>query len=266
MIDYKMYRLGKAMKEVSTWYWLSLFLFFLIFPPFILLVKYIQYLLVLNDVRSEVKSEELNASISWQISSMVILIIMPLYSIVAAAISSPANLNLYAAFLALCSLVVVWFMIIISFHEMSAWAESYLKIRNTPNINQFVQGIKSIRLGTILEVVLIGILLVPMGWSKAGDGLMKEFAGAAIPENTSGNQAISPAIGGSTPQLPPPNMHQAPIAQATNQSQNAIPPARAIPAINQNVQNAGSTVFCQHCGATLVKSSSKFCGKCGKPL
>ena len=47
-----MYNLGLAMKEYQKFFWTGILLFFLIIPPIILFVKYVKYIIALNEVKT----------------------------------------------------------------------------------------------------------------------------------------------------------------------------------------------------------------------
>jgi hypothetical protein len=224
-------RLGNALDEYSKWYWLS----FLVIPLIVFFQKVFEFLGVLKTIADDTKDPDLQAAYS-KLSWSYTLFIFSFLSILA---------PLGMAFIILIS----WIMAILGWGSMAAWAEKSTQELQSPNLKQFVEGLKSAKTGTILMLFLIGIILVPMGLSKAAQGLLAEYP-PEMDTQVTGQPNIASAPVQRTPVVQ--SQPQTPI-QTPTYNQNPAP-----------VPVGKGQLFCSSCGAPYTNPSTKFCGKCGQ--
>ena len=231
----KMYKLGVAMDEYKKFYWIGICLFLLIIPLFILLWKYIKFIIALNDVR---QTSPENENLKFGFFALVISIAIPFAS--AAFSSNSVEISSIFSIIQIVCLIFGWI-------KLEMWSNDLYKERNTGNMAQFNEGMKDIKIAQILSIIIIGIFMVPGAFGKAGGALIREFG-------QGGQTAQQPQYG--QPQQPQYGQTQQPQYGQTQQpqyGQTQQPPT----------QSPVGPAICPQCGATLPDKDIKFCGTCG---
>ena len=159
----KMYKLGLAMEEYRKFFWTGICLFFFIIPPFILLWKYIQFLIALNDVR---QTSLQNENLKYGFFGLVIGLAM---SLVTGSVGyTYYNMTFYVSVFQIVCLIFGWI-------KLEQWGEDLYRERNTHNMAQLKEGFKDIKIAQILSIILIGIFMMPGAFENAGSALIREF-------------------------------------------------------------------------------------------
>jgi hypothetical protein len=148
------------MKDISTWTWATIFLFFLLFPPIVLLIREIQFLIKLDLIKSLESDEEFQNGAKMIIIGMI--------------------LNLIGV-----GIVIGWIFLFIGFRNLELWAQNLNQKTSSANLNRLAESFHLIAIGNILVIIVIGIFAIAVGHSKAGDALTTQFGG-----NTSQNEQI----------------------------------------------------------------------------
>lgn len=165
----RMAKLGKIMKDISLWTWLSFFLFFLIFPLIVLLVKQIMFLIAIGELKDKQGNQELNDAFT-----MILIAIILTFTVVGSFVS--------------------WIFLIIAFGKMEDWAQTLQNQKPNVNHSLLIVGMHRIKIGNILTLILIGIFIIPGGYKKAGNALMMEYGVSnynSVPSSTSNQQTFS---------------------------------------------------------------------------
>ncbi|HUT79773.1 MAG TPA: hypothetical protein VMZ29_01115 [Candidatus Bathyarchaeia archaeon] len=144
-------QLGQTYKDISTWTWLTIFLFWLIFPPIVLLVKEFQLASELKAAGQANNDQQLVAFGDREL----LIIILDLASMVVGVTG-----------------LIALILQIIQLGEQKTWAMN----RNVPLA---AEGYGQIRTGILLSLFLfwlvipliIGMIMVPIGYRKVGDAL-----------------------------------------------------------------------------------------------
>ncbi len=157
-IERHLFNLGRLQSELATWVWLSIFLFWLAFPLFFLIWRKVQYLIELNKLSKTVKDYELERAFLFQVIGVIVT---------------------GAAFFA------GWIVLIIGYNSLEKWARRYAQTYSSPNIKKFADGINTVKIGLILFPLFIGLFIIPIGMSKAGNALVTEFGGYSSTVQTS---------------------------------------------------------------------------------
>ena len=203
-IEQHLHRLGRLQSELATWVWLSIFLFWLVFPLGFLIWRKVQYLIELSKLSKKVKDYDLERAFLFQFIGAIVTTV---------------------AFFA------GWIVMIIGYDALEKWARRYTDQHPSPNMERYIKGIKKIKLGLILFPLFIGLFIIPMGMSKAGNAMVAEFGGYQYSKQV--NQVQQTTIITKTP---------------TTQEVTGYVPK-----------------FCAACG-NPVENGLKFCKNCGTPL
>lgn len=147
-------QLGQTYKEITTWIWLSVFLFWLIFPPIILLIKQFQ---LASDMKNAGNAHNDQQLIAFGEREQLIII-----------------LNLLSSITSGITGFIAMILEIMLLGEQKDWAMSH-------NMPSAADGYGSVRTGLLIAVFLgwliiplfIGIFMVTNGYSKIGDVLSK---------------------------------------------------------------------------------------------
>ncbi len=223
----KMYKLGVAMDEYRKFFWIGVCLCLLIIPIFILLWKYIKFIMALNDVR---QTSPQNENLKYGFFSLVVAMAIPF----ATAVFGIGYIEISYIFSALqigC-LIFGWV-------KLEQWGGDLYKERNTGNMAQFQDGLKDIKMAQILSIIIIGIFMMPGAFGKAGGALIREFG-----------------QGGQTTQQPQYAQTQQPQNAQTQQPQYGQPQ-------QPPTQSPVGPFICPQCGVQLKDKNIKFCGTCG---
>ena len=203
-IEQHLYRLGRLQSELATWVWLSIFLFWLVFPLGFLIWRKIQYLIELNRLSKKVKDYDLERAFLFQFIGAIVTTV---------------------AFFA------GWIVMIIGYDALEKWARRYEAQHPSVNMKKYIEGIKTVKLGLILFPLVIGLFIIPIGMTKAGNAMVAEFGG--YQNSTQAQQVQTTQISIKTP---------------TTQEVTGYKPK-----------------FCAACGSP-VEIGLKFCKNCGTPL
>lgn len=239
----KMYKLGLAMDEYRKFIWIGICLFIFIIPPFILLWKYIKFIIALNDVR-QVSSQ--NENLKYGFFSLVVAIALPF----AIAVFGRSNIGILSVFsiLQFVSLIFGWV-------KLEQWSEDLYRERGTHNMTKLKEGFKDIKVAQILSIIIIGILMMPEAFEEAGTALIREFGpGRQTTPQPQNGQTQQPQY--DQTQQPQYGQTQQPHFGQTQQPQYGQTQPK--PAYSTE----GPSI-CPQCGDTLKNKDIKFCGTCG---
>ena len=223
----KMYKLGVAMDEFRKFFWIGVCLCLLIIPIFILLWKYIKFLIALNDVR---QTSLQNENLKYGFFGLVVAFAIPFATATVSTIST--EISYIFSIIQIVSLIFGWI-------KLEQWGGDLYKERNTGNMAQFEEGLKDIKIAQILSLLIIGIFMIPGAFGKAGGALIREFG-----------------QGGQTTQQPQYAQTQQPQYGQTQQPQNGQTQ-------QQPTQSPVDPFVCPQCGVQLKDKNIKFCGTCG---
>ncbi|MHA1340848.1 MAG: zinc ribbon domain-containing protein [Promethearchaeota archaeon] len=211
--------LADLMDDISTWTWLSIFLFFLIFPPIVLLVKYIKLILVIDKLHMVTNDKDLHLAYKYFIIGLILALFM-------------------------VGAIVSYILYIVGYKKLHNWAERYAAQRQTEASKEFANHIHTIYLGYILSIIIVGIFIIPIGFSHAANALKGDLQTFQT-ELYAGPMPTSAHINEST---------TAPTADLSQQS------------IEEAKEQLGGYGFCKHCGTPLRTPNDKFCRNCGQKI
>jgi len=152
-MSHEIRKLGQTYKDITTWIWLTIFLFWLIFPPIVLLIKQFQLASNMKSAGAANNDQQLIAFGDREF----LIIILNLLSSITGGITG------------LISLILE----IIQLGEQKDWAMR----RKIPYA---ADGYSSVRTGLILVIFLgwliipaiIGLVMITSGYSKVGNALL----------------------------------------------------------------------------------------------
>lgn len=203
-VERHLYNLGRYQRELSTWVWLSIFLFWLVFPLVFLVWRKVQYLIELNKLNRVVKDYDLERAFMFQVIGAIVTTV---------------------AFFA------GWIVMIIGYDALERWGRRYAHEHPSKNMEAFISGMRTIKIGLILFPLFIGLFIIPIGMARAGDALLNEFGGFPYKTKTPSTQESS-------------QIESQPVTQE-------VPGYRP--------------KYCASCG-NPVENGLKFCKVCGTPL
>jgi hypothetical protein len=145
-------RLGQIYKDISTWTLLSIFLWWLLFPPIILIIKQFELASEMKNAGRALNDRQL---IDFGDRELIILI-----------------LNLASSLTGGITGIVGLVIEIIQLGELKDWAIEH-------NLRLAAEGYSSVRTGIVLSVfffwlvipLIIGLIMIITGYNKIGDGL-----------------------------------------------------------------------------------------------
>ncbi|NHJ85859.1 MAG: hypothetical protein FK734_10385 [Asgard group archaeon] len=151
-MSHQIRELGQIYRDISTWYWLTIFLGWLIFPPIVLLVKQFQLASKLKEAGNANKDQQL---VAFGDRELLILI-----------------LNLVSGITGGITGIVAFVLEIIQLGEQKTWALN----RNVPLA---AKGYGQVKTGILIALLLcwlvipliIGMIMIPIGYKKVGDAL-----------------------------------------------------------------------------------------------
>ena len=114
----KMYKLGVAMDEYRKFYWIGICLFFLIIPLFILLWKYIKFIIALNDVR---QTSPENENLKYGFFALVVALAIPFATVVFSYNST--EISSIFSIIQIVSLIFGWF-------KLKEWGHNLYEEKN----------------------------------------------------------------------------------------------------------------------------------------
>ncbi len=241
---HKMYKLGRAMDDYGKFFWTGILLFFLIIPPIMLFVKYIKYIMALNELKTTHGDENLNNAVLFLWISLAINIGLGLLGSVDSSLS----------FLSLAGFVLTY----IAYMKLEIWTNDVSMKRNSPGLLDMKNGFSTIKMGTLLSLIIIGIFMIPGGFRKAGRSIMYEF----------GTKQAGPSHGfqsnvNTVNQSPQININLTNVAPAS-----APAPVYSQPSSPNSApdQPSSGTRFCSSCGTKIDDPSVEFCSGCGNKL
>ncbi len=233
------------MEEYRKFYWFGICLFFLIIPLFILLWKYIKFLIALNEVKQRSpQNDNLNYGFYGLIVGFVLGIIGGVIGY------SYDNVTYYISGLEIICLVFAWY-------KLKEWGNDLYKEKGTGNMVQLEEGFKDIMIAQVLLVLIIGIFLMPGAFGKASRALINEFgSGQYVSQPLSSQQSQAgqfkqPLYGQIQPNKIDQSLYRQP--QQPQYAQTQQPP--------EYVSEKPS--ICPQCGTPRPNKEIKFCGSCG---
>jgi hypothetical protein len=145
-------QLGQTYKEITTWIWLTVFLFWLLFPPIVLLIKQFQ---LASNMKAAGEANNDQQLIAFGDRELLIII-----------------LNLLSSITGITGLIAV-ILQIIQLGELKDWAMN----RKIPHA---ADGYSSVRTGILIAIFLgwliipaiIGLIMVTSGYNKIGNALL----------------------------------------------------------------------------------------------
>jgi hypothetical protein len=147
-VEHHLNRLGRIQREYATWIWLSIFLFWLVFPLVFLIWRKIQFLIELNKVNKLLKDYDLERALLFQIIGVI-----------------ATTVAFFAG----------WIILIVSYDSMERWGRRYADEHPSQNIEKFVSAMKTVKIGLITFPLFFGLFIIPIGMARAGDALVAEF-------------------------------------------------------------------------------------------
>ena len=136
---------------------------------------------------------------------------------------------------ALSSLSLVGFILTyVAYMKLELWTNDISLKRNSQKLLEMKEGFSTIKLGTLLSVIIIGIFMLPGGFKQAGRSMMSEFGENQAEPGTS--QASAPLYG----QPPQPS--------------------------GLSGHQATEVRFCSTCGMKITDPTVEFCDGCGNKL
>ena len=204
-IEQHLFKLGRIQSELATWVWLSIFLFWLVFPLGFLIWRKVQYLIELSRLSKKVKDYDLERAFLFQFIGAIVTTV---------------------AFFA------GWIVMIFGYDALEKWGKRYVQEHPSPNMDRFIDGTRTIKVGLITLPLFIGLFIIPIGMTRAGNALIAEFGGY--------HQYSTKTVETSSAQI-----------------STKVPGAQEVTGYKPK--------FCAACGST-VENGMKFCKNCGTPL
>ncbi|MHA1619914.1 MAG: hypothetical protein ACTSVZ_11595, partial [Promethearchaeota archaeon] len=218
----------------------GILLFFLIIPPIMLFVKYIKYLIALNDIKTTHGDENLNNAVLFLWISLGINIGLGLLGSVEGSLT----------FLSLGGFVLTY----IAYMKLEIWTNDISLKRNSPKLLDMKEGFSTIKVGYLLSIIIIGIFMIPGGFKRAGRSLMYEFG-----DMQSGPSSAFQSNMNTVNQSPQININLTNAPPAPNYGQ---PPSQTF----QPSSSTSDSRFCSMCGMEIKDPSIVFCSGCGSKL
>ena len=232
----KMYKLGLAMEEFRKFFWMGICLFFFIIPPFILLWKYIQFLIALNDVR---QTSPQNENLKYGFISLIIAFAIPFATTAVSINGFEISSSIFT--------ILQFGCVIFGWMKLEQWGGDLYRERNTHNMTQVKEGFKEIMIAQILSIIIIGIFMIPGAFENVGTALIREFGPRRqTAQQPQYSQTQQPVYGQT--QQPVYGQTQQPVYGQTQQPRTHSPERPSI---------------CPQCGVSVADKDIKFCGSCG---
>lgn len=233
----RMLRLGQLFGEISKWMWLTIFLFWLVFPLVILPIFIIRLFLIMNDLRM-IQEDDIHIE-----KAIAYLLVWPIGLVISVILVYVGKFP----WLALIGILISILLYYAGWKEFALWSESLT--RSMPMVQEFHDGIKTVRTGSLLLVILVGIFVIPIGLKKASRNLVAVFGNTQKGTNFVSSEP-QPVIQTPTPTA---NPFQTPNIGIATERVGTSP---------ASVNNAILT-HCPKCGVQFPKPGVKFCGACG---
>ncbi len=214
------------MKDLQNYYWTGIFLFWLVVPLIILFVKYVKYLIALNDVKNTTPDQDLQKGFT-----------LLLVSICVSFIISGAIGDARMSFTGIVSLILTY----LAYQSFEQWAARLSQQSQSPNHVLLREGFHDIQIANVLCVLIVGIFMIPGAFGKAADALLAEYG-------------ISSG----------PNMNSHPAPQNAEQSHQT--PEYAAPTSFEALVSVPKDKFCPFCGNQLPSAGAHFCDSCGNQV
>jgi len=216
-------KLSKTMKSISSCTWCLIIIAILSIPSYrrvlsiksifticlsivaiILFIRYIQLILNLDKLSMIFNDDNLKTGKNYLIISIISIIF----------------------FFIIVGSIVSYIFSILAYNKLYKWSENYQNIRKSPKSQEFANGFHSIYIGSILNIIIIGIFWIAVGYRKAANALEEDIKDLKISKVETVQEEI-----------------QKPIES-----------------------ESGSFGFCKNCGAPLKTPNDKFCRSCGQKL
>lgn len=149
-LSVQIHRMGQTLRDISTWTWLTIFFFWLLFPPIVLLIKYFQ---LTSDMKAAGNAHKDQPLID-AADRLTLILILSLLGSVTGGITS----------------IIGIILAIMLLEDMKHWAMA----RNVPYAADGFQTAKTAMILNIIPLIitqLIGMFMYPIGLSKAGNAL-----------------------------------------------------------------------------------------------
>ena len=275
-----MAEVGERMKDMFTWMLLTIFLFWLIFPPIVLLVKWIQYLIELKKAGNAYNNENLQKAYKFQIVSILVTVALVII-VFALSFSVFGNImdnidtidpydpgalqDLIGAELSTVTIVsgilglISSVLNLLAYLAFNEWGDSYCASQSGAGAcKDITGGLNNLKIASIISLVsgatsflpigflggvlsLIGFIFQLIGLKDAGEGLQQEFKYGTPQPTVGGGQADQSYYG-------------APSTPQTQEISESKP-----------IGDTSGVVFCPNCGAKTT-GGEKFCRACGSKL
>lgn len=252
----KMYKLGMAMDELRQIYILGICLSWLIIPAILLLIKYIKYIVALNDVKQATSNENVNKGVQMILISILISFLSGLIT----------GANEWGSIVGIVSFVLLF----IGYTRLEDWSQDLYLESQSPNHSTMKSGFYDIKIAMLLHIIFIGIFMMPGALRTTSQAILSEYASPV-----SSSQTISTGNTPSYQQSPPQNTAyqygQPSNAQPSNAQPSNVQPSYVQASAQPNLPGDPSTPdtnvgFCPYCGGKLPSPNAKFCANCGQQL
>src|SRR6056297_2265002 len=182
--------MGEKMKGMATWFWVTAFLSFLIFPPIVFLIKYFGYISKLGKVKDATGDPDLERSYKMELGSLLLQIFGPIIAIaVIFSMLSGFSIDLFlsgAGFTYIVILLVLavslpFILKIMALSSLRDWASNTLGRGGNYDYasQEIIKGTKSMKTGAILSVIpllnIIGTIIYYVKMKKVGKALINKF-------------------------------------------------------------------------------------------
>ena len=231
--EVKMYNLGVAMKDFQKFYWTAVFLFWLIVPLIILIVKYVKYLIALNDVKGTTPDQDLQ-------KGFTLLIVGIIMSFVIGSAIGDSRWS----FTGIISLVLTY----LAYQSFEQWAARLSQQSQSQNHVLLREGFHDIKIANVLCIVFIGIFMIPGAFGKTANALLAEYDGQPRMNSYSTSQSSGRVY-----------VQQEYIAPTSTETtfNPTISNDEPVPIVKEK--------FCPFCG-NRQKTNAKFCDSCGNQM
>ncbi|WP_457917257.1 hypothetical protein [Candidatus Lokiarchaeum ossiferum] len=231
--EVKMYNLGVAMKDFQNFYWTGILLFWLFVPLIILFVKYVKYLIALNEVKGTTPDQDFH-------KGFILLIV----SILSSFIITSAIGDSRWSFSGIIGIVLTY----LAYQSFQQWSARLSQQSQSPNHVQLREGFHDIQIANLFCIIFIGIFMIPGAFGKTADALLAEYSGVIQKNFYSNSKPLNQIYG-----------HQEYVAPTSTDTTftPSISQTKSIPISKEK--------FCPFCG-NRQNSDVKFCASCGNQM
>ena len=184
------------------------------------LVFQIQFMITINKMATNTKDETLEKIFYFQIGGLI------------------------APFVGLSIVTII--LNILTFVELKEWFSRTADANNHPRLVPLEEQIDLIKLGHILSFIFVGVFIIPLGYRRTGDEILREHGRTQFNWiQTYPGRRIYPQS----------NTYGAPQSNSTRSTYDS-----------PTYTNAQSPKFCISCGASVPNTNAQFCELCGEKL